>query len=221
MIPAMRVFACLATSMDGKIASAKNLRARFGSPADLTHLLTVRNQAEAILCGGETFRQHMGLRHGNQQSVPPLQIILTHSFNLPPEAGLFRQSMQFTPATPILIVSPQPALPETKARYPEHVEWLVTGKSNPVLFILENLAQKGIANLSVEGGGHIVNLFLQAKALQEMYLTLCPLFLGGKDDPSLVSGTGFEVSQAPGIEVLSQTWKDQELYLHLKIKYHS
>jgi 5-amino-6-(5-phosphoribosylamino)uracil reductase len=217
----MRVIACLATTLDGKIASAKNLRARFGSANDLTHLLTVRNQADAILCGGETFRQHMGIRKGTQQSTtPPMQVILTRRFNLPPDAGLFIKSTQHTPAVPIVIVSPQAAPPEVRAQYPAHVEWLTTGDENPVPQVLDYLAKKGITTVSVEGGGHIVNLFLQAQALDEFYLTLCPLLLGGPDDPSLVSSpTGFSIAEAPRTEVLSAEWKGQELYLHLKMHY--
>lgn len=215
----MRIIACLATTLDGKIASTHNLRARFGSTADLTHLLTVRNQADAILCGGETFRQHMGIRKGNQQDRPPMQVILTRTFNLPPDAGLFTKSTQYNPAIPILIVSPQSPPPEIKALYPAHVEWLTTGDENPAPLVLKALAQKGIATVSVEGGGYIVNLFLQVQALDEFYLTLCPVLLGGKDDPSLVTGSGFSIAEAPRTEVLSSEWKGQELYMHLKLHY--
>lgn len=215
----MRTFACLATTLDGKIASAHDMKARFGSQDDLTHLLTVRNQADAILCGGETFRQFKALRKGTEQAVPPLQVIMTRQFNLPPEAGLFQKSTHYTPAVPILIVSPQEAPADVRAEYPAHVEWLATGEGDPVPVLLEILKQKGIANLSVEGGGYIVNLFLQAQVLDEFYLTLCPLFLGGQDDPTLVTGPGFSVTNAPRTEVLSAEWKGQELYLHLKLQY--
>ena len=217
----MRVIACLATTLDGKIASAHNLRERFGSAADLTHLLTVRNQADAILCGGETFRQHMGLRKGNAQNRPPMQVVLTRRFDLPPEAGLFQKSGQYDPPVPILIVSPEEAPLEVKQRYPAHVEWLTAGSGNPVPELLAVLRKKGIQTLSVEGGGHIVNLFLQAGAIDEFYLTLCPLFLGGQQDSALVSGPGFTIAQAPRTEVISSEWQGQELYLHLKVYYPS
>lgn len=215
----MRIIACLATTLDGKIASAHNLRERFGSPADLTHLLTVRNQADAILCGGETFRQYMAIRKGNAQSTPPLQVILTRQFNLPPEASLFQKSTQHTPPVSILIVSPTAVPPEVQQRYPAHVEWLTTGEGNPVPTILNALKQKNISTVSVEGGGHTINLFLEAQALDEFYLTLCPLFLGGKNDPTLVNGPGFSITHAPHTEVLSAEWQEQELYLHLKLNY--
>lgn len=215
----MKVIACFAATLDGRIASATNLKDRIGSPADLTHLLTVRNQADAILCGGETFRQHAAIRKGNQQNHAPLQCILTQSFNLPPAAQLFAQSMQTSPPTPIVIFSPGPAPDSVKAQYPPHVEWLATGEGNPVPFILKTLQEKGVQTLMMEGGGHVMHLFLQEQAIQELYLTVCPLLLGGKNDPGLVTGAGFRVAEAPRTEVIASEWKGQELYLHLKVNY--
>lgn len=215
----MRIIACFAATLDGRIASATNLRDRIGTPADLEHLLTVRNQADAILCGGETFRQHANLRKGNQRENAPLQCILTQAFNLPTEAKLFQDSLKSDPLVPVLIFSPQAAPAEVKANYPTHLEWLATGSDNPVPFILRTLEAKGVQTLMVEGGGHVMNLFLQAKAIDELYLTVCPLLLGGKDDPGLVTGPGFRVANAPRTEVLSSEWKGQELYLRLKVTY--
>lgn len=215
----MRVMACFAATLDGKIGSATNLRDRVGSRRDFEHLLTVRNQADAILCGGETFRQHALLRQGNQQAQAPLQCILTQRFNLPPDAKIFQQSLQSNPPAPILIVSPTPAPGSIKSQYPAHTEWLTTGEGNPVPTILEALEYRGIQTLLVEGGGHIMNLFLEAQAIHELFLTVCPLLLGGQQDPSLASGPGFRVAEAPRTEVISQHWIEQELYLHLKLSY--
>ena len=215
----MRIIACFAATLDGKIASAHNLRDRIGTQADLDHLLNVRNQADAILCGGETFRQHPNIRKGTQQQTAPLQCVLTKRFNLPPEASLFRNSIQTNPPVPITIFSPGDAPEAVKSQYPDHIEWLTANAENPVPFILATLRKKNIQTLMVEGGGHIMNLFLQAQAIQELYLTVCPLLLGGQHDPTLVTGPGFTVAQAPRTEVLSAEWLEQELYLHLKVSY--
>jgi 5-amino-6-(5-phosphoribosylamino)uracil reductase len=215
----MRIIACFAATLDGRIGSATNLKDRIGTSADLVHLLTVRNQADAILCGGETFRQHPNVRKGNQQQTAPLQCLLTQSFHLPPQAKLFQESPKGNPLTPVLIFSPHVASPEIKIKYPAHTQWLTTDAVNPVPSIVDALESRGVKTLMVEGGGHIMNLFLQAKAIDELYLTVCPLLLGGKNDPGLVTGAGFRVAEAPYTEVLSSEWRGQELYLHLKVNY--
>jgi 5-amino-6-(5-phosphoribosylamino)uracil reductase len=215
----MRIIACFASTLDGKIADKTHPRDRIGSKADLAHLLNVRNQADAILCGGETFREYPNLRRGSQTQQIPLQCLLTQSFDLPREAPLFRDSLKTDPPTPILVFSPEPAPPDVKNSYAANMEWITTGPASPVPVILETLEKRGVQTLLVEGGGHIMHMFLKAKAVEELYLTLCPLFLGGMDDPSLVTGTGFTVAEAPRTEVLDSRWEGQELYLHLRIVY--
>lgn len=215
----MKVIACFASTLDGKIGSASSPQDRVGSCADLTHLLAIRNQANAILCGGETFRQHANIRKGSTSAQAPLQCIMTRRFDLPPDASLFHNSTQSEPHVPILIISPEPAPEAVRRLYPAHVEWLSTGSESAVQTVLEALRQRNIQTLMVEGGGHIMNLFLKDKAIHELYLTLCPLLLGGTDNPSLLTGQGFTVGTAPRTQVIHSEWTEQELYLHLKLHY--
>lgn len=215
----MRIIACFAATLDGKIGSAANRRDRVGSRADLAHLLAIRNQADALLYGGETFRQHPLLRKGSEQTRAPLQCLLTRTFDLPPDAPLFRDSERADPPAPIIIVSPESAPPDVRARYSRHIDWLASGAGNPVPRILESLRERSIETLMIEGGGRIMHLCLEARAVQELYLTVCPLLLGGRDDPTLVTGPGFRVADAPRTEVLSAEWREGELYLHLKLHY--
>lgn len=213
----MRTISCFASTLDGRIASKAYPRDRIGTEADLEHLINVRNQADAILCGGETFRAWPNVRRGRKGNKIPVQCLMTKSFNLPTEAPVF----QADPAVPILIFSPDAAPDEVKKRFPGHVQWIATGKdgAEQIPIIVKILEAEGNETLLVEGGGEIMDLFLQAKAMQELYLTLCPLLLSGNDNPRLVSGPGFPVKEAPRTEVLSSQWIGQELYLHLKINY--
>jgi riboflavin biosynthesis pyrimidine reductase len=58
---------------------------------------------------------------------------------------------------------------------------------------------------------------LKARLVQELYLTISPILLSGRDNPGLVTGEAFSLQEAPRTEVLSQHWIGHELYLHLKI----
>ena len=107
------------------------------------------------------------------------------------------------------------------------MEWLAFGTSkenngiepNPVPSLLAAFEAHGVKTLLIEGGGHLMHLALAAQAVQELYLTVCPLLLGGMDNPALVAGPGFRISEAPRTEVISAEWRHQELYLHLKVVY--
>ena len=54
---------------------------------------------------------------------------------------------------------------------------------------------RGVERLLVEAGGDLLFQFLAADAIDEMYLTLCPLVVGG-DAPSLADGAGFDLADA-------------------------
>src|SRR6478609_5720696 len=141
----MRIIACFASSLDGRIGLKAEPNSRIASPGDLDHLLTVRNQADAILCGGETFRQHPLLRKGNAQQAAPHQCVLTRSVNLPPDARLFTDAVKQNPATPILLVTTELISNKIKQRYPSHIEWIVPDNTNnPLPEIVQILSRRGI-----------------------------------------------------------------------------
>jgi 5-amino-6-(5-phosphoribosylamino)uracil reductase len=216
----MRIIACFASTLDGKIGSRAHPKDRVGSQADLSHLLRTRNQADALLYGGETFRQHSLLRRGDAQSIAPIQCLLTKTVDLLPEATLFIQGAEQSPPTPTIIVTPEPVSLVLRQRYPAHVEWIVAKNAeNPLPEAVSVLEKLGVQTLMIEGGGLIFQLALQARLVHELYLTLCPLLLSGDENPCLVSGPAFRVEQAPRTTMLSSEWRDGELYLHLSLQY--
>ena len=212
----MKVIACFATSLDGKIAPPDTPHyVRLGSDADIRHLQALREQVDAVVFGGETFRAYPRPHRGTHKDTVPLHVILTRSFNLPPQATYFRNH----PPVPTVICSPQAAPDSIKSQYPEHIQWEVTGEANPTHAILQALKKRGIQSVLVEGGGQVMRLFLEAQAIEELYLTLCPLLLGGETTPSIISGPGFSLEAAPRTQSLSLKRVEQEVYLHLALSY--
>ncbi|MCY7385725.1 MAG: hypothetical protein LH628_24815, partial [Microcoleus sp. CAN_BIN18] len=50
-----------------------------------------------------------------------------------------------------------------------------------------------------------------------LWLTVCPLILGGVDAPTPVEGKGFLADLAPKLELLAVKQVDQEVFLHYKV----
>jgi 5-amino-6-(5-phosphoribosylamino)uracil reductase len=71
--------------------------------------------------------------------------------------------------------------------------------------------------LLVEAGGELIFQILAANALDEMYVTLCPLVIGG-DTPSLTGGPGFLHAQMPRLRLLSAEVEEDEVFLHYAIR---
>lgn len=210
----MKTIACFASSLDGKITpGGGDYQSRFGSKADLHHLLSVRDTADAILMGSGTLmgwpRVHKG--HSGKTFV---HAILTHYFNFPPDLPLFQHT-----DVPIVIFFPSPPSDDFRRQFPPHIQWVLINPHDPTEGIRKHLETMGVQTLLVEGGGKVLDLYFQRQAVDELYLTLCPFFFGDKDVTSLVSGHGYPLTDATRAEILNLTQRDNEIYLHLKLHY--
>jgi 5-amino-6-(5-phosphoribosylamino)uracil reductase len=82
--------------------------------------------------------------------------------------------------------------------------------------MMECLAQRGVQTLLVEAGGELLSQFLAADALDELYVTLCPVLIGGKT-PGLVGGTGFSLHALPHLTLMSSEVVGDEIFLHYRV----
>ena len=213
----MKVIACLAASVDGKITSAKEEGwVRLGSDADLERLFTLRAQADAVVFGASTFRAWPGIRRAKQQdkSVPPLHYCLSNSWDLP---GLEKVLVSWQSDWPPFYVVSAKAPPAELDRY-RSLAWLEASTNVPTQ-ILNHAEQSGVNTLLLEGGGTLIEQFLQAQAIDELHLTLTPWLIGGVQTPSLVSGEGFSSKNFPKLELLDCQPKENELFLTYAVRY--
>ncbi|MEP6542621.1 dihydrofolate reductase family protein [Microcoleus vaginatus GB1-A2] len=81
----------------------------------------------------------------------------------------------------------------------------------------QQLASFGIKRLAILGGGKLVASVLAAGLVDEFWLTVCPLILGGADAPTPVEGKGFLADLAPKLELLAVKQVGQEVFLHYRV----
>ena len=207
----------MASSIDGKITAAQlppTDWVKLGTSADLNRLFTVRNQADAILCGLTTFNAWAGVRWSLNQQVQPeaeriakTHIVLTHSWQFTPEALEVLEHWQ-PHWQPFIIMASTPPH--------QAIEALLQAHSN-VIWWLE--ANHGIQTLLVEGGGQVIEQFLKAQRLQALYLTITPWLIGGNTTPSLIGGEGFAKGTFPKVKWESIESEGDELFIHASIIY--
>ncbi|MBC1236058.1 RibD family protein [Nostoc sp. 2RC] len=83
---------------------------------------------------------------------------------------------------------------------------------------LKHLATLHITRLVVLGGGQLVASLLQLDLIDELWLTVCPLILGGTDAPTPVDGQGFLSHLAPKLQLLEVNTVEQEVFLHYRLQ---
>lgn len=204
----MKIISNTAISLDGKIATAREPMPFLGSSADQKRLLEIRDLADAVLVGGNTFRQWPQARLSWSESREPLlNVILTRRGDIP----LSREFMDEPRIEPLVLSS------DKKFAKSSPVETLLCADEITPEWIVAELEKREVSTLLLEGGGDILYQFLAAGLVDEMYVTLCPLLIGGSAAPSLVGGLGFDPGHLKSLELISQNPVGDEIFLHYRV----
>jgi len=208
----MKVVSNTAISLDGRINTRERRFAFFGSDRDHARMSRLRADADAVLVGGATFRNwpHAALPDAQDRARlrgRPWNVVVSRRLDLPLDADFFTE-----PAIRPLLLTRAASL-QAKAVAAEAEGWPGAGYDLPVEWILAQLARRGVERLLVEAGGDLLFQFLAADAIDEMYLTLCPLIVGG-DAPSLADGPGFDLAALRRMRLISTEPEGDEVFLH-------
>jgi 5-amino-6-(5-phosphoribosylamino)uracil reductase len=223
--PIPHVTLVLAMSLDGKIADAQRGAARFSSAADLAHLEVQVAAADGVLFGGGTLRAYgttlsvrnsdlLAQRQQRDQPEQPIQIVWSPSGNLDPEFRYFQQ-----PIPRGLLTSEAVATDWVQSGLFDTVWSVPEARTEPWdwPWILARFKAAGIHNLALLGGGGLAAELLHWGCIDEIFITVCPLILGGATAPTPVEGEGFLAAAAPRLRLLSHRVVDGEVFLHYRV----
>lgn len=210
----------LAISVDGKISDFARSHADFGSSRDKYHLKNQVALADAMLLGsvslkvyGATFTinhpELLEMREKQGKPPQPIQIICSQNAEFDPNMRFFQQ-----PVPRWLLTS------KSDVENPGFDRILVSKTADNQIDwsdALQQLSQLGISQIAVLGGGKLVASLLEFDLVDEIWLTICPLILGGENAPTPVSGKGFLQENAPKLELLQVLHEGQEVFLHYRV----
>lgn len=188
-----------AQSIDGSIA--KGEEGQPGQPLQLsgpqsmrfTHAL--RAQHSTILVGiGTILADNPRLNVRLIDGPSPQPIILDSTLRCPPNARIFNNHKSVLIATSNQTMSTQADSSHSTLSNREPNREIVTIKpaANGQIdlpALLKTLGQRGIRSIMVEGGAQIITSFLAAQLVNQLIITIAPIFVGGLPAVGTTNGT--------------------------------
>jgi len=178
-----------ATSADGYLDDASPRRLVLSGPADLDRVDEVRAGCDAILVGAQTVRKdnprllvrdprRSARRAARGLPAHPARVTLTATGDLDPQARFF------APGALRLVYCATPALARARARLGHEEDSAVlidAGDPLSLELVLDDLAERGILRVLVEGGARVLGEFLARDLADELDLAVAPFFVADPD----------------------------------------
>ena len=220
------VYVNMAMTADGKITSAAREYAAFTSRHDKRTMDRLRAEADAVLIGAGTLRADdppLSIRDPEMRALrerlgkpPELRtIVMSARLDLPFEGRFFRGG---DPAWRVVATVEDAPEERVRALAGRAEVWRLGRGRVDVPRLLRRLAEAGVERLLVEGGGETNWAFFEADAIDELYVTLAPCLLGGRDAPTLLEGEGTLLAGRRSLRLLSCERVGEELYLRWAVE---
>jgi len=179
-----------AMSADRKIASPSGKQFRISCEEDINRIYALRNESDAVLVGINTVLSDdpkLTVKEKYEKNPKqPIRIVLDTNCKTP--VG----SLVVNDAANTLIVTAN----NCNRKYSNNVEIIICATDNSGLINLEKLLDilfnKGIKRLMVEGGGTVIWNFLEKGLVDDFFVYIGPMTIGGKNTPAIGKGKNFE-----------------------------
>lgn len=172
-----------AMSADGKIASQSGKQMKISCDEDIKRMYKLRNENDAVLVGINTVLSDDPKLTVKEKYVKnpkqPIRVVLDTHCKTPVDALVVNNV-----ARTLIITGGQ-----CSKKFGENVEVILCGKDNDGLIDLEELMDilysKGINKLMVEGGGTVIWNFLKSGFVDDFYIYVGPMIIGGSNTPTI------------------------------------
>ena len=193
------VLAKWASSLDGRLASARGESRWITSEAARRRALLLREEYDAVLVGAGTVladdpRLTRRLRRAGRR--PHWRIVLDGRLRVPEDARVLRGA-----GKRLVVTAERPQHPRARRLERRGVEvWSLPARGRrrvDLERLLGELYRRGVTSLMVEGGGETLAAFLEAGLVDRVAAFVAPRLLGGREAPGALGGAGFALARAP------------------------
>ncbi|MBP2250736.1 2,5-diamino-6-(ribosylamino)-4(3H)-pyrimidinone 5'-phosphate reductase [Halarchaeum solikamskense] len=196
-----------ATSVDGKLASRRREQLAISGPDDFARVERVRAANDAVMVGVGTVLADdpsltvddaglVGEREERGAPPQPTRVVADSNARTPPDARV----LDGAAPTIVLVASDAPA--ERVAAIEAAGATVVSVGDERVALpaAFGELAERGLVDVMVEGGGELIFSLFDAGLVDELSVYVGNTVVGGRDAPTLADGEGF-VENYPDLDL--------------------
>ena len=207
----------MVASADGRAAFG-GVTAPLSDPADreLFHLL--RAQADAILVGPGTLRterygrmikdeERRAQRAAAGLAPEPLAVTLTRTLALPYDIPLFQE-----PEARVIVYTSSDREPEP---CPAQLDVVRLPELSPPVVVADLRARHGVRCVLCEGGPTLNGALFAAGVVDELFLTISPALVGGRDPLTILEG---DLDAALALDLVQALEHDGTLLLRYRVR---
>jgi 5-amino-6-(5-phosphoribosylamino)uracil reductase len=191
-----------AMSIDGYLDTAAPRRLALSNGADLDRVDQVRAEHDAIMVGASTVRRddpRLLVRSAERRAhrvaaglpASPVKITVTSSGDLPSDAAFFTSG-----DVARIVYCPRGRARRLSNRLGDAASVVGLGERVTMAAVLDDLGERGVRRLMVEGGGTLLTQFLADDLVDELHLVIAPLFVGEARAPRVVGPAAFPWTEA-------------------------
>jgi 5-amino-6-(5-phosphoribosylamino)uracil reductase len=184
-------------SIDGYLGSASPRRLELSNVADFDRVDAVRASCDAIMVGAATVRSDnprlLVRSHARREeraarglAPSPIKVTVTERVELDARADFFT-----TGESTKLVYCPSPRVVDARSRLGPVATVVDGGEQVKMRRLTEDLGDRGVQRLMVEGGGNLHTQFLTDNLVDELQLVVAPFFVGDSRATRFVSDGRF------------------------------
>ncbi|WP_296595842.1 RibD family protein [Phenylobacterium sp.] len=193
----MSVTLKLATSLDGRIATASGQSRWITGPQSREQVHRLRAAHHAVVIGIETALAddpELTVRLSGFNGRQPARVVLDSRQRLTPECRLVATAREI-PTYVVATEAPNPVLVEAGVKV---LTVSAVGEDRPELkSVVQALADEGLCDLFVEGGGQVAGSFLRCGLVDALEWFRAPMVIGGEGRPGVGALAVAALDEAP------------------------